>query len=95
MEERLKLRKDVPKLGLRATIRGQSVQSISLELIELARIGLNARKRLNSAGDNETGFLAPLQDVAERGVTPAERKLALFEGAWNGSVDPAFTECAY
>jgi len=95
MEERLKLRKDVPKLGLRATIRGQSVQSISLELIELARIGLNARKKLNSAGDNETGFLAPLQDVAERGVTPAERKLALFEGAWNGSVDPAFTECAY
>jgi glutamate--cysteine ligase len=95
MEERLKLRKDVPKLGFRATIRGQSVQSVALELIELARIGLNARNRLNSAGDNETGFLAPLQDVAESGVTPAERKLALFKGAWNGSVDPAFTECAY
>ncbi len=95
MEERLKLRKDVPKLGLQATVRGRSVQSLALEVIELAHIGLTNRKRFNSAGDNETGFLATLQDVAEVGVTPAERKLALFHGAWNGSVDPAFTECAY
>lgn len=64
-------------------------------MIELARIGLNARNRLNSAGDNETGFLAPILDVAERGETPAERKLTLFHGAWNGSVDPLFTECSY
>jgi glutamate--cysteine ligase len=95
MEERLKLRKDVPKLGLQATVRGRSVQSLALEVIELAHIGLTNRKRFNSAGDNETGFLATLQDVAEVGVTPAERKLALFHGAWNGSVDPVFTECAY
>jgi glutamate--cysteine ligase len=95
MEERLKLRMDVPKQGLRAMIRGRSVQSIALEIIDLARNGLNARQRLNPAGDNETGFLTPLQEVAERGVTPAERKLALFNGAWNGSVDPVFTECSY
>jgi glutamate--cysteine ligase len=95
MDERLKLREEVPKLGLKATIRGRTVQSIALEVIELARIGLGSRKRLNSSGDNETGFLAPLQDVAERGVTPAERKLALFHGDWNGSVDPIFKECAY
>lgn len=95
MEERLKLRGDVPELGLSASIRGRSVQSIAREVIELARVGLSARNRLNSAGDNETGFLAPIQDVAERGVTPAERKLALFHGDWNGSVDPVFSECAY
>lgn len=95
MEERLKLRRDVPRLGLRASIRGRSVQAIALDIIELARNGLNERNRLNSAGDNETGFLAPLQDVAERGQTPAERKLALFHDKWNGSVDPVFTECAY
>jgi glutamate--cysteine ligase len=95
MEERLKLRADVPRLGLRATVRGRTVQSIALEIIELARIGLSARKRLNSAGDNESGFLTPLQEVAERGITPAERKLALYLGEWNGSVDPIFTECAY
>ena len=95
MEERLKLREEVPKQGFDAVVRGRSVQSIALEMIELARIGLNARNRLNSAGDNETGFLAPILDVAERGETPAERKLTLFHGAWNGSVDPLFTECSY
>jgi glutamate--cysteine ligase len=65
------------------------------DLIEIASAGLTARARLNAAGDNETGFLAPLQEVAETGVTPAERKLALYHGAWNGSIDPVFTECAY
>jgi glutamate--cysteine ligase len=95
MEERLKLRMDVPQQGLQASIRGRTVQTIALEVIELARNGLNARGRLNSAGDNETGFLNPLQEVADRGQTPAERKLALFRGDWNGSVDPVFTECSY
>jgi glutamate--cysteine ligase len=95
MEERLKLRADVPRLGMKASVRGRTVQSIALEVIELARIGLTARKRLNSAGDNETGFLTPLQEVADRGITPAERKLAMFHGEWGGSVDPVFTECAY
>ena len=95
MEERIRLRSEVPRLGLRAEVRGRSVQDIAKELIDLAGQGLTARARLNAAGDNETGFLAPLQEVADTGITPAERKLALYHGAWNGSVDPAFTECAY
>jgi glutamate--cysteine ligase len=95
MEERLKLREEVPRLGLRATVRGRSVREIALDVIELARSGLTARARLNAAGDNETGFLSPLQEVADRGFTPAERKMKLYEGEWNGSVDPVFTECAY
>jgi len=95
MEERLKLREEVPRLGLNAVIRNRTVGEIALEVIELASQGLAARGRLNAAGDNETGFLSPLQEVAERGVTPAERKLKRFHEDWNGSVDPVFTECAY
>jgi glutamate--cysteine ligase len=95
LEERIRLRSDVPRLGLRAEVRGRSVQDIARALIDLANQGLTARARLSAAGDNETGFLAPLQEVADTGVTPAERKLALYHGAWNGSVDPAFTACAY
>jgi glutamate--cysteine ligase len=95
MEERLKLREDAPRLGLAAEIRGRSIHDIAREVIELARVGLNARARLNGAGDNETGFLAPLQQVIDTGLTPAERKLELYHGAWNESVDPVFFECAY
>ena len=95
MEERIQLRKEVPQLGLRAAVRGRSVRELALELIELAGEGLAARGRRNAAGDDETGFLLPLQEVAERGITPAERKLSLYDGAWNHSVDPIFTECMY
>jgi glutamate--cysteine ligase len=95
MEERLQLRSDVPRLGMRAAIRGRTVREIALDVIDMAREGLTARARLNAAGDNETGFLTPLQEVAETGVTPAERKLGWYHGKWRESVDPVFTECAY
>jgi glutamate--cysteine ligase len=95
IEERLKLRSDVPRQGLHARVRGLTVRELALRLIELAADGLTARNRLNEAGDNETGFLSPLLDIAERGRTPAERKLGLYHGEWNGSVDPMFGECAY
>jgi glutamate--cysteine ligase len=71
------------------------VQSLALELLEWSGAGLQNRKRLNSSGDNETGFLAPLHETAESGKTPAEIKLDRFNTAWAGSVDPVFTECAY
>jgi glutamate--cysteine ligase len=95
MEERLKLRADVPRMGLKAEIRGRTVREISEEVIELATAGLTVRARLNGAGDNESGFLSPLRRVAETGETPAERKLNLYHGDWQGSVDPIFFECAY
>ena len=95
MDERLALRAEVPKQGLSARVRGRTVRSIAQEVIELASNGLQARNRLDAAGENETGFLTPLREVAESGISPAERKLRLYHGEWNGSVDPVFRECAY
>ncbi|HMB59353.1 MAG TPA: glutamate--cysteine ligase [Xanthomonadales bacterium] len=95
MDERLKLRHEVPRSGLQTTIRGRSVQSMAKELIELSADGLRERKRLNSAGDNETGYLEPLQITAESGKTPADIKLERFRDGWGGSVDPVFSEFAY
>ena len=40
-------------------------------------------------------FLDVLQEIVESGLTPAERKLALFHGRWHGDVDPVFREFAY
>jgi len=95
IEERQQLRRDAPKLGLKAEIRGRSLQDLALELLDIASAGLNVRNRLNASGDNESGFLAPLQETAESGMTPADRKLSLYHGRWNESVDPIFSECAY
>jgi len=95
MEERLRLRAEVPRLGLRAEIAGRSVREVARDVLDIAHEGLKARNRLNAAGDNETGFLGPLQETVESGLTPAERKLELFNGQWGGSVDSVFAEFAY
>jgi glutamate--cysteine ligase len=95
MAERLRLRTDAARLGLKARAGSRTLQDIALELLEIAASGLHARNRLNAAGDNESGFLLPLQEIAESGLTPAERKLELYHGRWGRSVDPVFTEFAY
>jgi len=95
IEERAALRHDAARVGLAAQVGGRTLQDISLELLDLARMGLAARNRLDAAGDNESGFLAPLQRTAETGETPADRKLALYEEEWNGSVEPLFRDFAY
>ena len=64
-------------------------------MLALAREGLKARNRLDGSGENETGFLTPLQESADSGETPADRKLRLFEDDWNESVDPVFEDFAY
>ncbi|NIP17931.1 MAG: glutamate--cysteine ligase [Xanthomonadales bacterium] len=95
MEERLELRSNAPRLGLKAEVRGRSLRDIARELLNISYEGLSARGRLNSTGDNETGFLLPLQETVDSGLTPADRKLALYHGDWNGSVDPVFSDFAY
>jgi glutamate--cysteine ligase len=94
-EERQKLRDDVPRLGFKATIRGRSVLDLARDSLALARQGLARRARRDREGDDETQYLAPLEDLVERGLTPAEELLEKFHGPWAGSVDPVFTEYAY
>ena len=71
------------------------MREISADLLELAREGLRNRKRLNAAGDDETGFLEPLHATVETGRTPADKLLALYEGDWGRSLEPLFRTRAY
>ena len=93
--ERQKLREDVPRLGLKAVIRGRTVREIAKEMLELSRGGLVRRGRRNAQGHDEAQFLAPLEDIVQRGKTPAEDLLDKFYGAWGGSVEPVYQEYAY
>jgi glutamate--cysteine ligase len=95
MEERLQLRRDAPRLGLKASVHGRTLQSIALDVLDMSSSGLTARNRLSSSGENETGFLETLFANTYVGLTPADKKLALYHGEWNESVDPLFTEAIY
>jgi len=89
------LRRDVPKQALRTPFHDHSVRQIALDAIAIARAGLQRRAALDKVGGDESGFLNVLQEIAESGKCPAEEKLELYHGRWNGSVDPVFTEFAY
>ena len=93
--DREQLRQDVTKLGLKAEIGGRSLQTIAAKVMEIATSGLQNRARLNAAGDNETGFLAPLLEIVQSGVTPAEHKLRLFQTEWDHKIEPVFKIFAY
>jgi glutamate--cysteine ligase len=94
-QERQKLRDEVPRLGFKAMVRGRSVLDLARESLSLAEKGLVRRRRLDRNGRDETRYLRPLQEIVDRGITPAEELLEKFRGPWNGSVEPLFEEYAY
>jgi glutamate--cysteine ligase len=95
LAERNALRDGVPGRALKLPFRGETVRELALRALEISGNGLKRRARRNLNGADETIFLEPLIEFAEANQTPAERKLELFHGAWNGSVDPVFREFAY
>jgi glutamate--cysteine ligase len=96
IEQREKLRHEVPRLALDAlTPDGESMGDFAGRVLDIAADGLTRRKQLNSAGDNEGGFLDPLRDVIATGMTPADRLLARFHGEWEGDVSHIYEEFSF
>jgi glutamate--cysteine ligase len=95
LTEREQLRGDVPRAALKANFRGRTVQALAKDVLAIARDGLQHRAVPDKRGRDESRFLDILDEIAAGGRCPAEEKLALYSGRWNGSVDPVFTEFAY
>jgi glutamate--cysteine ligase len=94
-EDRESLRRTVPFLGLKAPIRGRSAQDVAKDVLSIARQGLRARAKLNASGDDETGFLSELDEIAASGMTPAQRLLERYHGEWGGNIHKVYETCAY
>jgi glutamate--cysteine ligase len=96
IEQREKLRHEVPRLALEAiTPDGETMRDFAARVLEIAGEGLSRRARLNSAGDNESGFLDPLRDVVTTGMTPADRLLHKYETEWGGDVSRIYEEFSF
>ena len=76
-EERHELRGAVAKDALAARFRRGRVQNLARDLVEIARDGLKARRRPNTAGMDETVFLDSIEPIVETGRTAAEELLIL------------------
>jgi glutamate--cysteine ligase len=96
IEERSQVRHAVPKTALKTPLpRGGTVHDLARQVLQVASDGLSRRARLNSAGDNESGFLDPLHEVVATGVTPADRLLDKFHNEWNGDVSRIYEEFSF
>ncbi|MEQ8394401.1 glutamate--cysteine ligase [Thalassobaculum sp.] len=93
--EHQELRDAVPRDGLKVQFRGRSLAAWGQDVLALAREGLRRRKRLDSSGNDETGFLGVLDEIAGSGRTPAEELLDAYETRWGRSVDSVFEELRY
>ena len=94
-EEHNALRADVARRGLKAEVAGRTVQEVAKDVLAIAREGLKRRNRLSGGLVDETGYLAELEDIAETGITPAERLLELYNGPWAGDASKVFEALAY
>jgi glutamate--cysteine ligase len=91
-EDREHLRREVPRLGLDTPFDRSSIFDVAAQAVGIAEAGLVRRNRLNAQGQDETIYLAPLEETIRTGKAPAQRWLEKFHGEWNQSVLPIFKE---
>ena len=91
VEEREDLRNAVPKLALAAPIPGGgTLRELAKQVLPIARSGLAKRARLNSSGDNETGFLETLDEIVASGRVPAQVLLNRYHGEWGEDISRVY-----
>ena len=88
-EEHHALDNNVAKCGFGTPFRGGTVRDLCLWILDLSRQGLQRRGQRNQHGQDESCYLAPLQEVAQAGQTFAEQLLQRFEHEWNHDIDIA------
>ena len=94
-ETRVRLREDAARLGLKAQAGGRSLRDVAVDMVAIAKEGLKRRARFDGGMVDETGFLRELEEIADSGITPAERLLDLYHGPWAGDASRAFEQLAY
>jgi glutamate--cysteine ligase len=93
--ERQKLRDEVPRSALQTRFRDTSVQDLARETLRIARFGLRNRKQINVLSQDETIYLALLEEHVASGKTVADELLERYEGPWRRNIDHIFEEFAF
>jgi glutamate--cysteine ligase len=85
--QREAVRADVARRGLAAHYAGRPVLELARELAEISRDGLRRLRHAGRRDPDETGFLDPIFEQLELGVSPGRVILDRWEGEWERSVD--------
>ena len=85
-------RMQAAEFGLKGQIGGRSMHDLAKEMVAIASKGLSRRKQLDSAGNDETGFLDPIRQITDQGQTQAEHLLDLYHGKWGHDLSRIYQE---
>jgi glutamate--cysteine ligase len=94
-EDRAGLIRDVPSRALSAMVAGRPVRDVARDMVAIAREGLKRRNYLSGGMVDESNYLGELEDIADSGLTAAERLLQLYDGPWEGDASRVFEAFAY
>jgi glutamate--cysteine ligase len=86
-EAREAARADVARRGLAAEHAGEPVLELARALTDISRAGLARIAHSGRRDLDETGFLDPIFERLERGLSLGEELIESWEGEWNRSVD--------
>ena len=81
--------------GLQAEMAGRSVHELASETLKIAEAGLKSRAMLDDKGQDETKFLAPLQEIVASGKTHADVMLEKYHAEWDRDISHVFKEYHY
>ena len=71
------------------------MQDVAKDMLAISRSGLKNRNRLSGGMVDETGYLSELDQIADSGITPAERLLELYKTRWEGDASRVFADFSY
>ena len=86
--------KPAPAKGLKTRHNSHTLQDLAREALTLAREGLQRQKISNNCGMDETIYLDVLEEIAEDGVTLAERLLRDWKGSHKEKLDALLRHCS-
>jgi len=95
LDKRMGLGEEAARDGLQARAGRHSLHDYARDLVGIAAEGLRRQELVDGDGRDESVYLEPLAaDVAD-GVTPADRIVALWTGAWAGNVERLVEHATY
>ena len=95
IDEMQALRDNVPRMALKTPFRDGTLQDIAKQTVTIAYDGLKRRAVPGGKSADETQFLETLREIADSGISPAERLLESFEKEWDGDILKVYEETAY
>ncbi|PLX83170.1 MAG: gamma-glutamylcysteine synthetase [Desulfuromonas sp.] len=93
--ERDRLWRQSWRLGLKTPMGKRTLREVALEALDIARRGLRAERKRDAGGADESIYLEGIEEIAESGVTLAERLLAQWTGSRREQLATLMAHCRF